>query len=261
MELSILNKSDNIQETNETPKNDEFHQPQLSEVAVALCINGISQTVMMVSPNNLHDFAMGFALSEGLIHSIEEVQEIVIESTPLGYEIDIKVFARVEYRLKARRRTMAGPSGCGLCGIESINEAMALPTKNTSKTVLPPTNVIIKARNSLTQIQKEHNGIKGNHCAVYFDLLANAISVTEDVGRHSALDKLIGCMYKNNQITTPGFALLTSRCSHDLVIKTVRANIPVLVTLAQPTDLAVASAKQTGLVLFCFQHQTLKRFA
>lgn len=238
-----------------------LHQAQLSEVAVAVCFNGISQSVMMVSPNNLDDFALGFALTEGLIESTAEVLDIVIEKQALGWQLDLQVLSRTEHRLKQRRRTMTGPTGCGLCGIASINEAMSLPTKALISTLLPDVDTIVKARDSLSQIQKNHNGIKGNHTAVYFDLNANVIAIREDVGRHSALDKLIGSLYSNKQESVAGFALLTSRCSHDLVVKAARAEIPVLVTLSQPTDLAVASAINTGLVLFSFQQGQLKRFA
>lgn len=240
---------------------DLLHRAQLSEVAVSICFNGISQSVMMVSPGDLHDFALGFALTEGLINTTKEVLDIIIEQQPLGWQLDLQVLSRTEHRLKLRRRNMAGPSGCGLCGLESINEVMSLPTATVASPVLPDTNIIIKARDTLAQVQENHNGIKGNHTAVYFDLKANVIAFREDVGRHSALDKLVGCLYSNKQEKMAGFALLTSRCSHDLVIKAVRADISVLVTLSQPTDLAVASAHHTGLVLFSFQQGQLKRFA
>lgn len=240
---------------------DLLHQAQLSEVAVAVCFNGISQSVMMVSPNNLHDFALGFALTEGLINSTAEVLDIVIEKQALGWQLDLHVLSRTEHRLKQRRRTMAGPTGCGLCGIASINEAMSVPTKALNSPTLPDVDIIINARDSLSKIQKNHQGVKGNHTAVYFDLQAQVIAVREDVGRHSALDKLIGSLYSNKQEHVAGFALLTSRCSHDLVIKAARAKLPMLVTLSQPTDLAVASAEQSGLALFSFQQGQLKRFA
>lgn len=238
-----------------------LHQATLSEVAVAICINGISQSVMMASPNDLHDFALGFAITEGLISSPKEVLDIVIEPQTLGWKVDLQVLSRSEYRLKTRRRAMAGPSGCGLCGIESINEAMFLPAKSPTDIKLPAGNIIIKARDSLSQLQQAHNGIKGNHTAVYFDLSAKAMVIREDVGRHSALDKLIGSLYRTKKTDISGFVLLTSRCSHDLVSKMARAKLPVLVTLSQPTDLAVASANQAGLALFCFQQGQLKRFA
>lgn len=102
-------------------------QAQLSEVALAVCVNGVSQSVMMVSDNNLEDFALGFALSEGVIASPSEVLDIVIKSLPQGKQVDLQVQARTQHRLKQRRRTMAGPSGCGLCGLESLDDAMRLP--------------------------------------------------------------------------------------------------------------------------------------
>ena len=250
---------------------ESFAKPQLSEIALAVCINGISQSVMMVSDTDLEDFAVGFALSEGFIKTIDEVRDITVEKLNQGKQINLTVSSQAEYSLKKRRRTLAGPTGCGLCGLESINEVMCLPTifshqqielesSQNQKQEVPNANIILSAKSSLDQLQQKYNGVRGNHCAAYFDLQGNNIGYREDVGRHSALDKLIGYLAKNT-VETNGFVMLSSRCSHDLVAKTARAKLPILITLAQPTNLAVSSALQTGLALFSFHQGQLKRFA
>lgn len=215
---------------------------------------------MMVSDKDLNDFALGFALSEGLIDSIEQVNDITIEPVELGKQVDIKVQARIAHRLKSRRTQMAGPTGCGLCGVDSIDTAMNLATTIEPAETLPSEQVINQARDALGDIAKANNGVRGNHCAAYFDLSGNSLAYREDVGRHSALDKLIGYLHRNKLNHQPGFALLSSRCSHDLVSKAASSGLSILVTLAQPTDLAVKSASSSGLSLFCFQHRQLKRF-
>jgi FdhD protein len=246
------------------PFEQELHQAQLLEVAVAISINGISQAVMMASPEYLKDFALGFALSEGLINSSSDVLDIVVHSHEYGWQVDLHVIARVQHQLKQRRRTMAGPSGCGLCGLDSLEEAMSLnlpQEKAATLFELPSEQVIIQARDNLPALLKSAGGKRGNHCAAFFDLSANMLAFREDVGRHSALDKLIGCLSNNKQSTNEGFALITSRCSHDLIAKAARLSMTTLVTLAQPTDLAVSSARKTQIALFCFQHGQLKRYA
>ncbi|MDX2369745.1 MAG: formate dehydrogenase accessory sulfurtransferase FdhD [Colwellia sp.] len=246
------------------PSEQYLHQAQLLEVAVAISINGISQAVMMASPNHLKDFALGFSLSEGLINSNNDVLDIIVHSHECGWQVDLQVLARVQHQLKQRHRTMAGPSGCGLCGLDSIEAAMSLnlPQEKTTKVLtLPSEQVIIQARDALPVLLKKFGGTRGNHCAAFFDLSANMIAFREDVGRHSALDKLLGCLSNKKQVTADGFALITSRCSHDLIAKAARLSLTTLVTLAQPTDLAVSSARKTQLALFCFQHGQLKRYA
>ena len=242
----------------------KLHQAQLLEVAVAISINGISQAVMMASPEHLKDFALGFSLSEGLINSSNDVLDIMVHSHESGWQVDLRVLARVQHQLKQRRRTMAGPSGCGLCGLDSLEEAMsmALPDKRASASLkLPSEKVIVQARDSLPALLKSSGGKRGNHCAAFFDLSANLLALREDVGRHSALDKLLGCLSNKKQSMDEGFALITSRCSHDLIAKAARLSLTTLVTLAQPTNLAVSSARKTQLALFCFQHGQLKRYA
>lgn len=242
----------------------ELHLAQLLEVAVAISINGISQAVMMASPEHLKDFALGFALSEGLINSSSDVLDIVVHSHEYGWQVDLHVIARVQHQLKQRRRSMAGPSGCGLCGLDSLEEAMSLnlPQKKAATLFeLPSEQVIIQARDTLPVMLKKSGGKRGNHCAAFFDLSANLLAFREDVGRHSALDKLLGCLSNKKQSTNEGFALITSRCSHDLIVKAARLSLTTLVTLAQPTDLAVRSARKTQLALFCFQYGQLKRYA
>ena len=246
------------------PSEQKLHQAQLLEVAVAISINGISQAVMMASPEHLKDFALGFSLSEGLINSNNDVLDIVVHSHACGWQVDLQVLARVQHQLKQRRRTMAGPSGCGLCGLDSIEVAMSLslPQEKTAKIIkLPSEQMIIQARDTLPALLKKFGGTRGNHCAAFFDLSANMLAFREDVGRHSALDKLLGCLSNKKQATDEGFVLITSRCSHDLIAKAARLSLTTLVTLAQPTNLAVSSARKTQLALFCFQHGQLKRYA
>jgi len=243
----------------------QLHQAQLDEAPIAISINEISQAVMMASPDNLKDFALGFALSEGFINSSQEVLDIVICAHDNGWQVDLQVLSRTVHKLKQRRRTMAGPSGCGLCGVDSIQTAMLLNTKRVkdlNKNIsLPSQKAIIQSKNNLSSIIQDCGGKRGNHSATYFDLSGQLIAHREDVGRHSALDKLLGCLSSNNHLTTAGFVLMTSRCSHDLVAKVARLSLTTLVTLAQPTTLAVESARKTQLALFCFQQNQLKRFA
>jgi FdhD protein len=242
-----------------------LQQAKLSEAAIVISFNGISHVVMMASPAHLKDFALGFALSEGLIGSVKEVLDTVVHSHDYGWQVDIQILASSQNRLKQRRRKMTGPSGCGLCGIDSLEAAMELSYSSnielSKNKVLPCEATIVKAKDALPIIVKKAGGTRGNHVAAYFDLSGNVMASREDVGRHSALDKLLGCLAKGIQPITEGFVLLTSRCSHDLIAKVARLNLFTLVTLAQPTDLAVNSARKAGIALFCFQYGQLKRFA
>lgn len=242
-------------------------QAKLTEAPVAICVNGICQAVMMASPVDLEDFAVGFSIGEGLINSAREVKSISVNPVEQGIEVNLTVLARTEHHIKSKRRLLSGPTGCGLCGVDSIETAMSLPSL-LAATTLPPTHDTLEhAKRSLTAIQQDHHCIQGHHSAVHFDNDGQFIAIREDVGRHSALDKLIGHTHRNghknltNESSSNGFLLMTSRCSHDLVIKAARGQFNVLVTLAQPTTLAVSSAKRIGLTLFSFVHGKLQQFS
>ena len=240
---------------------------ELQEAAIAICINGISQAVMMATPRDLEAFARGFAISEGLIANASDILDVEVEPIPDGWQAYIRVLAAAEHQLKARRRLMAGPSGCGLCGTDSVSAAITLPEVTQSTACVPDESAIRMAVQQLPEIQKQQGCIRGHHGAAFFDLHGCCIALAEDVGRHSALDKLIGRLLSqslNKQQSNnrkPGFAVITSRCSHDLIQKSARSGLSNLVTLSPPTDLAVKSARQCGLKLFCFKRGELLRFA
>ena len=251
--------------TNEQPVN--LAQAKLTETPIAICINGISQAVMMASPTDLEDFAVGFVIGEGLIERASDVKNISIIHLQQGIEVGLTVLARTEHHIKSKRRQLSGSTGCGLCGVDSIDTAMTLPVLKPTTQVPPSRETIEQAREALTSIQKNHGCIQGHHSAVYFDINGQFIAIREDVGRHSALDKLVGHTHRhefkpsNIDSSYGGFLLMTSRCSHDLVVKAARGKFNVLITLAQPTNLAVASAQSIGLTLFCFVHGKLQRFS
>jgi FdhD protein len=214
-------------------------------VAVALSFNGTTQAVMMASPADLVDFAYGFAASEGLAR-VDQIQSVEVVETPLGIDLQIWVAAEAEARLAARRRTMAGPVGCGLCGIDSLEQALrsAAPVGGANFTMTPAQ--VMAAMDDLPRHQPLHDATRAIHAAGFWT--GSMIAVREDVGRHNALDKLIGAILRGG--TPPlGAVIITSRVSIDLVQKIASLGAPVLIAASAPTDAAVQLAASAAITL------------
>lgn len=224
------------------------------EVAVALSFNGSTQAVMMATPADLKDFAYGFALTEGLAKP-HEISEVEIVETPKGIDVQIWVTAEAEARLAKRRRTMAGPVGCGLCGIDSLEEAVRdLPPVSSYYQISPAD--VRAAIAALPGAQPLHDMTRAVHAAglwAYGEFLA----VREDVGRHNALDKLAGAWIKMNEVPKGAFGspllegavVLTSRVSIDMVQKVAAMGQSVLIAVSAPTAHAVEMADAAGITL------------
>ncbi len=214
------------------------------EVAVALTFNGTTQAVMMATPADLIDFAYGFSMTEGIAH-LSEIESIEIVPAENGLDVQIWLAANAEARLAKRRRTMAGPVGCGLCGIDSLDEAtrkMApIPASNFS---MSPAD-IMAAIAALPGAQPLHDTTRAVHAAGFYS--TGLVAVREDVGRHNALDKLAGHL-----IRTPhgsGAVVLTSRVSIDMVQKVAALGAPILIAVSAPTAHAVTLADAAGITL------------
>lgn len=215
------------------------------EVAVALSYNGSTQAVMMATPADLIDFAYGFSLTEGIARRAE-IDDVRIQQTDLGIDLQIWLAPSAEARQTARRRTMSGPVGCGLCGIDSLEEALRKPRAvyDQSFTLLP--SQVMSAIAALTDHQPLHDVTHAAHAAAFWTPGAGMIAVREDVGRHNALDKLIGALIG----TAPqGALVLTCRTSIDMVQKAAAAGFPIIVAASAPTATAVQVADEAGITL------------
>ena len=215
------------------------------EVAVALSFNGTTQAVMMATPADLADFAYGFALTEG-IATPEEV--LSVEAVPAGAGIDLQVWLApgAEARLAARRRTMAGPVGCGLCGIDSIDQALRDPAPVPPGRFRMTPAQVMAAVAALPQAQPLHDATRAAHCAA-FVTARGLLAAREDVGRHNALDKLIGHLIRTPQ--AEGAVVLTSRVSIDMVQKVAALGAGILIAVSAPTADAVALADRCNITL------------
>lgn len=218
-----------------------------AEVAVALTYGGSTLAVMMASPSDLEDFALGFTLSEG-VADLADIEAVVVEETPLGFDLQIALARPAEARLAARRRSRAGPVGCGLCGIESLEDAMQpAPRVATGCAPIEP-DALCAALAALPGLQPFHSATRAMHVAAFWQPGAPLTLAREDVGRHNALDKLAGALARSR--TAPeGVVLMSSRISVDLVQKAARAGLPVLVGASAPTAAAVGAAEAAGLTL------------
>ena len=238
------------------------HDWLAAEVPVALVFNGISHAVMMATPQDLEVFALGFALSEGIVQSASEVRGIDVTladsnlvALPGGIaamEVNLEISSRSFERLKSHRRTLAGRTGCGVCGVESLAaldlQGPAVAWQKWVNHVDAPTVLNAFAQLEPLQVLNAESGAL--HAAAWAALDGNVLHAFEDVGRHNALDKLIGQLAKTSQLTAPGFVLLSSRASHELVRKCARVGLAAMATISAPTAMAVQMAQLSGVRLW-----------
>lgn len=217
------------------------------EVPVALVFNGISHAVMMASPADLHDFALGFGLTEGLLASAQELYGVEVREVAEGIELHLEVAAACEWRLKERRRNLAGRTGCGLCGTDSLSQVRRALTP--VQPVHVAAQVIIEAQAQLRQWQYVQQLTGATHAAAWVDLSGRILRVREDIGRHNALDKLIGDLQRHSVACDAGFLCITSRASFEMVQKAVVFGAGLLAAVSAPTALAVEVAQAHQLAL------------
>ena len=220
-----------------------------TETPVAMVYNGISHVVMMATPADLHDFALGFSLSEGILTSPKQLLDCEEIITDTGIELALSITAEPFATLKERRRNLVGRTGCGLCGAESL--AQAITTPNNISAQLTISHVALQqAVAALAGVQRLQQQTGAVHGAAWCNTAGEILLVREDVGRHNALDKLLGAI--SQQPSDEGFVLVTSRASYEMVAKTASANIPLLAAVSAPTSLAVELAETAGLTLVGF---------
>ena len=218
------------------------------ETAVAITYNTASYAVMMATPQDLEDFAIGFSLTEGIIPSVDAIDTIDIVEVEMGVELRIWLKAPEAAEFLGRRRKMAGPTGCGLCGVESLVEAMRPPPRVGEGRVFTP-DQIMTAVDSLFPLQALNRETHAVHAAGFWEPERGLVAVREDVGRHNALDKLAGALAREGASARSGLVVLTSRVSIEMVQKSAMIGAPVLVAVSAPTALAVRMAEACGMTL------------
>jgi len=228
------------------------------EVALAIAYNGISQAVMLVSPRDLEDFVVGFSIASGIVPGVEDIYDIQVRGVGAAREAQVEISSRAFWALKDHRRQMAGTSGCGLCGVEAVDQALpALPVLEPMP--LPPAAWLEGLRQRLSDLQPlgQHSGAV--HAAAFMNNQGELLLAREDIGRHNALDKLIGALLRQGVDTAGGLAVVTSRCSLELIQKMLRAGIHTLVSLSSPTGLACQWARKHHLNLIHLPHHSAPR--
>lgn len=221
------------------------------EVPVALSYAGTTLAVMMASPCDLTDFAVGFALSEGVVARADEIDEVEVAEHARGFETRCWINAPREEALRARQRAMVGPVGCGLCGIDSIEAALA-PLPPVSADVVFKAGEIASALDELRAMQPLQDATRAVHAAGFLLPGTGVMLVREDVGRHNALDKLIGALARGGIDPAKGAIVLTSRLSIDMVQKVLRAGSGLVIAASAPTAQALDIARDSNLTVAAY---------
>lgn len=221
------------------------------ETPIALEYNGISHATMLASPADLEDFALGFSLTEGIIDRPTDVRGIDVVPQHNGIVVQIEISSACEVRLKERRRAMAGRTGCGLCGVETLPEVLreVAPVPDASPIAI---SAILRAMRAMRANQTLHDITGATHAAAWADTDGQVHMVREDVGRHNALDKLIGALARRDAPSRQGLALVSSRASFEMVQKCAAAGIGILAAVSAPTALAVRLAQNSNVALLGF---------
>ncbi|KGD94109.1 formate dehydrogenase [Achromobacter sp. RTa] len=221
------------------------------ETPVALEFNGISHATMLATPADLEDFALGFALSEGIVSGVGDVRGIDLLPQRDGIVVQVEISTACEVRLRSRRRAMAGRTGCGLCGVETLPEVLR-PVAPIANTAPVRFQSVLAAMRDIRALQALHDLTGATHAAGWAGADGTMTLVREDVGRHNALDKLIGALARQGARAGDGIVAVSSRASFEMVQKTASAGIRVLAAVSAPTSLAIRLANEANLTLLGF---------
>ncbi|PLK48856.1 formate dehydrogenase accessory sulfurtransferase FdhD [Uliginosibacterium sp. TH139] len=225
----------------------------IEEVPVALSYNGISHAVMLATPTDLEDFALGFSISEGVVENMEEIHDLEVQPGCAGIVIEMQIAQPRFLALKERRRSLAGRTGCGLCGVESLTYAIRpLPEGRLASAASVSVSAIDEAVRQLAHWQPLRQQTGASHAAAWVDGEGRIRMVREDAGRHNALDKLAGAMFRSRHEAGAGFVLVSSRASYEMVQKVVALGAGALVAVSAPTALAIRTAEAAGILLVGF---------
>lgn len=218
------------------------------ETAVAFTYDGSTYAVMMATPADLEDFAVGFTLTEGIVADASEIASLEVIEEAAGIELRMRLAGGRGEALADRRRRLAGPVGCGLCGIESLDQAMRMVPPVGAGRPVPPA-AILAAIAATADGQHLNRETRAVHAAAFHKPSAGLVALREDVGRHNALDKLAGALARLNETAAGGFVVVTSRLSVELVQKAAMIGAPLLIAVSAPTALAVRTAETAGITL------------
>ena len=221
------------------------------ETPVSLEYNGISHAVMLASPADLADFALGFSLTEGILHDASELYECEVVEQEDGMLVQMQIAAERFMQLKNKRRNLTGRTGCGLCGAESLDHAIRHPSPVNHQYVMRA-DLLFAGMQSMQQLQPLQQRSGATHAAAWMDANGVISCVREDVGRHNALDKLIGALIQAKTNFTQGAVFITSRASYEMVQKAASMNIGILAALSAPTSLAIKLAEEANVTLAGF---------
>ena len=219
------------------------------ETPVAFSYGGTTHAVMMATPADLDDFALGFSLTEGVVATPAEIVSITVEETGAGIDVQVALADEAGARFSVRRRHLAGPVGCGLCGIESIEEALRRPRDVRKSSLMLSAVDIARAVALLAERQALHAQTGAVHAAGFYVPGRGIVAAREDVGRHNALDKLAGALARAGIDGAAGAVVVTSRVSVEMVQKAAAIGAGAILAVSAPTALAIAMAEEAGMML------------
>lgn len=222
-----------------------------AEVPIAMTYNRHAHVVMMATPDDFEDFGLGFSLTEGIIGSSDDLLSVRVLPRDGGVELAMTIAEDWFDRLRTQRRNMTGRTGCGLCGAERIEQALRYP-EVVGNAVKVSHRALQRAVTDMTSHQPLQSVTGATHGAAWCDLAGDILELREDVGRHNALDKLIGCLARKGFDAQQGFVLISSRASYEMVYKAAAVGMEVIMAVSAPTTLAVDFAQRSGVTLVGF---------
>ncbi len=222
--------------------------PVAEEVPVALVYNGRSHVVVMATPADLEDLAYGFSLTESIITDIDQMERVDVVKASHGIELQMQIANDRAAMLEERGRGMVARTGCGLCGVESIRDALRIPSRVADRLSIAEA-ALWRSGSELATRQSINHETNSVHGAAWVSRNGEPLFVREDIGRHNALDKLLGALARDGRMESSGFVVVTSRASYEMVQKVASRGVELLAAISRPTGLAIRFAEASGMTL------------